>query len=68
MKVRALKRLVGSYGMLDKGDCIDLPNYVANQLLASGYVAAVDEDQPSPNEETVATPPQKRRGRKDASG
>lgn len=68
MKVRALKRLVGSYGMLDKGDCIDLPNYVANQLLASGYVAAVEEDQPSSDEKQIVTPPQKRRGRKDASG
>lgn len=41
MKIRALKRLAGSYGMLDKGDEIDLPNYVANDLIAMGYAEAV---------------------------
>jgi hypothetical protein len=35
MKIRALKRLAGSYGLLDKGVVIDLPNYVANDLIAS---------------------------------
>ena len=43
MKIRALKRLAGSYGMLDKGDEIDLPNYVANDLIAMGYASAVEK-------------------------
>lgn len=43
MKVCALKRLIGSYGLLNKGDVIDLPNYLANDLLALGYAEAVDE-------------------------
>lgn len=43
MKVRALKRLAGSYGLLDKGDVIDLPNYIANDLIALGYAVAVEE-------------------------
>lgn len=44
MKIRALKRLAGSYGMLDKGDVIDLPNYVANDLIAMGYASAVEDE------------------------
>lgn len=43
MKIRALKRLAGSYGLLDKGDVIDLPNYVANDLVAMGYAEDATE-------------------------
>lgn len=43
MKIRALKRLAGSYGLLDKGDVIDLPNYVANDLIAMGYAEDATE-------------------------
>ena len=38
MKVRALKSLFGSYGTLRRGDEIELPNHLANELLALGYV------------------------------
>lgn len=57
MKVCALKRLVGSYGLLEKGDVINLPNYLANDLLALGYVEAVAE------EVALEEPKRKRRGR-----
>ena len=62
MKVRALKRLAGSYGLLEKGNVIDLPNYLANDLLALGYVEVVDDEAKEP-ELSV-----KRRGRKNAAG
>lgn len=49
MKIKAIKALVGDYGRLSKGDVIDLPNYVANQLLAYGYVELVrDEPEQKP--------------------
>lgn len=63
MKVRALKRLAGSYGLLDKGNIIDLPNYLANDLLALGYVEIFIDDEAAGPESSV-----KRRGRKNAAG
>lgn len=44
MKVRALKSLFGSYGTLRRGDAIELPNYLANELLALGYVEKASEE------------------------
>jgi len=70
MKIRALKRLAGSYGLLNKGDVIDLPNYLANDLLALGYAEVVAEIV-SADAEVVpavdATPDKPKRGRKNAS-
>ena len=70
MKIRALKRLAGSYGLLNKGDVIDLPNYLANDLLALGYVEVVAEIV-SADAEVVpaveAIPDKPKRGRKNAS-
>lgn len=47
MKVRALKSLFGIYGTLRRGEIVELPNYLANELLALGYVEiASDNDAP----------------------
>ena len=43
MKFKALKALVGDYGRLNKGDEIDLPPHIANQLLAFGYIIVRDQ-------------------------
>ena len=43
MKIKALKTLVGEYGRLDRGDIVDLPSFIAGQLLALGYIERVAE-------------------------
>lgn len=63
MKIRALKRLAGSYGLLDKGVVIDLPNYVANDLIAMGYAEAVVEGRSDAADEPAAKGRRKRGSR-----
>ena len=43
MKIKALKTLVGNYGLLDEGMVADLPNWQAGPLLALGYVEKFTE-------------------------
>lgn len=43
MKVRAMTTLLGSYGRLNEGQVIDMPNWQASRLLARGYVEYVQE-------------------------
>lgn len=63
MKIRSLKRLCGSYGVLGRGDTIDLPNYLAAELIALNYAEPVD-DTPAPREEVSQ---RKTKGRKNAA-
>lgn len=65
MQIRALKRLVGSYGTLEKREVADLPKFLAVELIALGHVEAVEAA--ADVEPEAIEPPAKTRGRKNAA-